>query len=200
MRPLTLLPALLAAAVTAACSAGTPPAGPSAAGPGATSPAALDGVVLTPGLEPSHVEGPVAYEQVPPVGGPHNPVWVRCEVWDSPVPAELAVHALEHGAVWLAHAPDLGPDQRQALRALHDADATTREYVLVSPYEGLPSPVTAAAWGASLAVDDAEDPRLAEFVRRYAGGPQGGEPGAPCTSAPTAVDAAQARALVAEQS
>ena len=194
MRPLLLVPVL---ALLAACSAGTPPAAPVA---GAPTPADIEGVVLTPGLEPSHVEGPVQYQQLPPVGGPHNPVWVRCEVFDSPVPAELAVHAMEHGAVWLAHAPDLPPAQVQRLAALHDADATTKEYVLVSPYEGLPSPVTAAAWGASLAVDDAEDPRLAEFVRRYAGGPQGGEPGAPCTSAPTAVDAAQARALVAEQS
>jgi hypothetical protein len=197
VRPLPLVPGLLALVVVlGACSAGTPPA----AAPGAASSPPIDGVVVTPRLEPSHVEGPVRYEQVPPVGGPHNPVWVRCEVWDSPVPAELAVHSLEHGGVWLAHAPDLPPAQAQRLAALHDLDATTREYVLVSPYEGLPSPVTAAAWGVSLAVDDATDPRLEQFVRRYAGGPQGGEPGAPCTSAPTAVDAAQARALIAEQS
>ena len=55
------------------------------------------------------------------------------------------------------------------------------------------------AWGASLSVPSATDPRLTAFVRRYAGGAQGGEPGAPCTSAPTAVDAAQARALIASQ-
>lgn len=134
------------------------------------------------------------------MGGAHNPAWVRCEVYDTPVPPELAVHALEHGGVWLAHGPDLPAAQVQRLVALHDLDATTHEYVLVSPYDEALSPVVAVAWGASLAVPSADDPRLLRFVGRYAGGAQGGEPGAPCTSAPSALDAAQARALVARQS
>ena len=191
---LTLAP-LLALALVAGCSAGRPPAA------GAPAPdEQIAGVVLTPGIEPSHREGRIAYDRVPPVGGPHNPVWVRCEVYDSPVPPELAVHALEHGAVWLAHDPDLPDAQVQRLAALHELDATTREYVLVSPYEDALSPVVAVAWGASLAVESADDPRLALFLRRYAGGAQGGERGAPCTSAASALDAAQARALIAEQS
>ncbi len=191
---LPLVP-VLALALVAGCSAGRPPAD------GALpADAPIEGVVLTPGIEPSHREGPIRYDRVPPVGGPHNPVWVRCEVYDTPVPAELAVHALEHGGVWLAHAPDLADAQVQRLAALHELDATTHEYVLVSPDEELLSPVVAVAWGASLAVPSADDPRLLPFVRRYAGGAQGGEPGAPCTSAPSALDAEQARALVAAQS
>ena len=92
----------------------------------------IAGVVLTPGIEPGHREGPLEYDRVPPVGGPHNPAWLRCEVYDSPVPQEFAVHSLEHGAVWLAHAPDLPPAQVQRLAALRELDRR-REYVLVSP-------------------------------------------------------------------
>jgi len=51
---------------------------------------------------------------------------------------------------------------------------------VVSPYEDLASPVVAVAWGITLEVESADDPRLAEFVEAYAGGAQGGEPGVPC--------------------
>jgi hypothetical protein len=48
------------------------------------------------------------------------------------------------------------------------------------PLPPLPSAVVASAWGFQLLVDDASDPRLAEFVRRYLNGPLAPEPGAPC--------------------
>jgi len=154
----------------------------------ASAPAADDPVVVEPpaieGLEvlaedPSHehVEGPLEYDRVPPLGGEHNPRWLACDVYDEPVPHEFAVHSLEHGAVWLAHAPDLPADQ---VELLADLAATDREYVLVSPEQGLDSRVVAVTWGAALEASSADDPRLAEFVEAYAGGDQGGEPGAPC--------------------
>jgi hypothetical protein len=165
------LPAVLVLlALVAGCSAGEEPEEPVRAGE-------LDGVVSVEGLSNQHVEGSVTYDQDPPVGGPHNPRWLACDVYDEPVPNELAVHSLEHGGVWLAHDPELPAEQREQLEALADLD---EEYVLVSPYDGLPSPVVASAWGLQLQVEDAEDPRLREFVDAYAGGDQGGEPGVPC--------------------
>jgi hypothetical protein len=38
----------------------------------------------------------------------------------------------------------------------------------------------AVTWGAAIEASSGDDPRLAQFVRAYAGGDQGGEPGAPC--------------------
>ena len=93
------------------------------------------------------------------------------------VPDEFAVHSLEHGAVWLTHAPDLPAEQAEALAGLAQLD---QEYVLVSPYDDLAAPVVAVAWGITLEVESADDPRLVEFVEAYAGGAQGGEPGVPC--------------------
>lgn len=154
----------------------------------ASAPAADDPVVAEPpaieGLEvlaedPSHdhVDGPLEYDRVPPLGGEHSPRWLACDVYDESVPPEFAVHSLEHGAVWLAHAPDLPAEQ---VERLADLAATDREYVLVSPEPGLDSRVVAVAWGAAVEASSADDPRLEEFVAAYAGGGQGGEPGAPC--------------------
>src|SRR5215471_11802091 len=38
----------------------------------------IDGVQSFPGLVASHVEGTLHYDQSPPAGGPHNPVWQDC--------------------------------------------------------------------------------------------------------------------------
>ncbi|MBT9254609.1 DUF3105 domain-containing protein [Phycicoccus sp. MAQZ13P-2] len=128
--------------------------------------------------EPSstHVTAPVAYDQAPPVGGDHNPVWLNCGVYDAPVPNENAVHSLEHGAVWVTYSPDLPARQVHSLFSNLPAD-----YVVVSPHEDLPAPVVASAWGAQLVLDGVDDPRVAEFVREYRQGPQSPEPGAACS-------------------
>jgi hypothetical protein len=139
----------------------------------------IPGVERTSGLSREHVTGPQNYTQEPPVGGTHSPVWMNCGVYDQPVPEESGVHSLEHGAVWITYLPNLPDDQVQALRAL----ARNRSYMLVSPWkdDSLPSPIVASAWGLQLKVDQANDPRLAEFARRYANGPQTPEPGALCS-------------------
>ena len=140
----------------------------------------IPGVEQFSGLSRAHVTGPITYPQVPPVGGPHNPIWQNCGVYDEPVPSEFAVHSLEHGAVWITYRPELPDTEVQQLRQL----ARGQPYVLLSPWPAeppLPSPIVASAWGLQLKVESAADPRLAEFVQRYAGGPQTPEPGAPCT-------------------
>jgi hypothetical protein len=139
----------------------------------------LHGVEKLEGLSPAHMPGPIAYDRVPPAGGPHAPVWVNCGVYPQPVPVEMAVHSLEHGAVWITYRPDLPPPDVLALAAL----ARGQTHVLVSPWAvtpPLPSAVVASAWGYQLLVDDAADPRLEEFVRNYVNGMLAPEPGAPC--------------------
>jgi len=48
-----------------------------------------------------HVAGPIAYTEKPPMGGAHNVVWQNCGVYEALIHSEHAVHALEHGAVWI---------------------------------------------------------------------------------------------------
>lgn len=124
-----------------------------------------------------HVTTPVRYPQTPPAGGPHNPVWLNCGVYASPVPNENAVHDLEHGAVWITYRPDLPAAQLATLKQLVGAQT----YLDLTPYPGLPAPVVASAWGKQLRADGASDPRLARFVAAYRLNPAAPEPGAPCT-------------------
>lgn len=128
-------------------------------------------------LSRDHVEGEVAYPQDPPVGGAHWPAWANCGVYSDPIPNELGVHSLEHGAFWITYRPDLPPDQL----ALLERDVDGRPYGLLSPYPDLPSPVVITAWGVQLRVDSADDPALADFIDDYGDGSKAPEPGAACT-------------------
>jgi hypothetical protein len=123
-----------------------------------------------------HTNDPVTYAQTPPVGGNHMPIWLNCGVYPKPVKNELAVHALEHGAVWVTYRPDLPAAQVQKL-----VSEVPDTYMVVSPYPGIPAPVVASAWGVQLPLTGVDDPRLEEFIAKYRQGPQTPEPGAACT-------------------
>ncbi|KQQ03838.1 hypothetical protein ASG06_10270 [Rathayibacter sp. Leaf185] len=124
----------------------------------------------------THVAGTVDYPQTPPAGGPHNSVWMNCGVYDQPVPNENAVHDLEHGAVWATYDPSLPQAEVDALIA-----AMPDTYAVVSPYEGLESPIVLSAWDAQVAIDSPDDPRIDAFIERFWQSSTAPEPGAPCT-------------------
>jgi len=156
----------------------------------------IAGVVLVQGLSHQHVTRKVDYPTHPPMGGPHWAPqglgvygWQACAIYTQPVVDEFAVHSLEHGAVWITYLPSVPAAQVAQLRLL---DGIRPDYVIVSPYPGQASPITLTAWGAQLGVTSATDARLAEFVREYAGGPQGGEPGADCAHGSTLAQARDA--------
>ena len=129
-----------------------------------------------------HTEEDVDYEQSPPVGGVHNPVWQNAGFYEQPIRDENAVHTLEHGAVWIAYSPDLPADQQDRIRELVEGQTC----MLASPYEGLSSPIVASAWGKQLSLNSANSPDLERFVRAYRQGPQTPEPGATCTGGTSA--------------
>lgn len=125
------------------------------------------------------MQGVVDYPQTPPVGGPHAGTWQNCGSYDEPLTSELAVHSMEHGAVWITYRDDI--DDASVTRINELAD---EPYVLASPWagdEGLPSSVVVSAWGRQLEIEDATGDDLASFVRAFAQGEQTPEPGAPCT-------------------
>ena len=196
MRPLTrrlVVPAAVLA--LAGCSGGggkaTPTPTPAVSGE-------IAGVKAYPGQSHEHVTRKVDYPNHPPTGGPHwAPTglgvygWQACAVYGEPVVDEFAVHSLEHGAVWLTYLPSAPSTDVAQLKAL---DGIRPAYVIVSPYPAQASPVMATAWGLQLGVSSASDPRLAQFVRQYAGGGQGGEYGADCAHGSTLQQARDALA------
>ena len=137
-------------------------------------PANLDDVQFFKGLTNLHTEDDVDYGQVPPVGGPHDPVWLDCGRYDEPVRDENAVHDLEHGAIWITYDTHLSDRDVDALESVLPDNA------ILSPYDGLPAPVVVTAWARQLALTGADDPRLELFLDAYADGRTSPEPLASC--------------------
>ncbi|MFC4455182.1 DUF3105 domain-containing protein [Deinococcus sonorensis] len=124
-----------------------------------------------------HDTGAVTYAETPPVGGPHHPTWFNCGVYPDPIQDAMAVHSLEHGAVWITYRPALPAAQRRALEHLVDGHT----YTLLSPYPGLKDAVVISGWNRQLRVTDASDPRLGKFLAKFEQGTQAPERGAPCS-------------------
>ncbi|MGY1722402.1 DUF3105 domain-containing protein [Blastococcus sp. SYSU DS0533] len=110
-----------------------------------------------------HDDGPIEYTESPPVGGQHANLWADCTgtVYDVDIRHENAVHSLEHGAVWVTYNPD----------EVSDADVETLAGLvegvsgrMLSPYEGLDSPISLQSWGHQLKVDSADDERIKQFA------------------------------------
>jgi hypothetical protein len=125
-----------------------------------------------------HVETPVTYAQTPPAGGEHNPVWLNCGVYSKPVPNENAVHSLEHGAIWVTYDPSISATELDTLKS-----KLPSTYAVLSPYEGLPSPIVLSGWNVQLQVDSAADKRIPAFFEEYWKSLSVPEPGAMCTGA-----------------
>jgi hypothetical protein len=78
-----------------------------------------------------HTLADVHYDRSPPAGGAHGAYAAPCAFVDEALPEELYVHAMEHGAVWLAYEPTLPAADLAVLRGL------TQEYddVAASPWD-----------------------------------------------------------------
>ena len=127
-----------------------------------------------------HTRGTVDYPETPPVGGEHDPVWADCTgtVYAAPIRPENAVHSLEHGAVWITYDPGLtDAGDVDVLTAL----VTGVPGLMLSPFPGQGTAVSAQAWDHQVQVADAGDPRIAQFAELLAFNPETTpEPGAPC--------------------
>ena len=65
---------------------------------------------------------PLTYATNPPSGGDHWPIWAAFKIYTTPVPREMYVHDLEHGAIVLAYkCTGACPDVVAALTSVLDA-------------------------------------------------------------------------------
>jgi hypothetical protein len=144
----------------------------------------VQGVQTFPDLPAGHVDpAPVDYQAQfgmnPPAGGPHWAAWLNCGVYTQPQENERAVHALEHGALWITYDDaKLSDADVQTLR-----DELPDTFIVLSPYVGLDAPVVASGWGVQLKLDGVDDSRLADFVAKYWKSPDVPEFGARCDGA-----------------
>ncbi|EAR24065.1 hypothetical protein A20C1_02334 [marine actinobacterium PHSC20C1] len=160
---------VLALIITLVVTNGTPKVSPEAI--------EIDGLQNYPDTAAGHVQGAVEYAQSPPAGGEHAAAWLNCGIYTEPVPNENAVHALEHGAVWITYNPDevTGND----LKSLQDAVPST--YSVLSPMPDLQSPVVISAWANQVELNGVDDPRLQDFVDKFWQAGDSPEIGASCS-------------------
>lgn len=119
------------------------------------------------------------YGMNPPAGGNHWQAWLNCGVYTEPQQNENAVHALEHGAVWITYNPDeVSEDDISAMR-----ENLPDTYMVISPYPGLQAPVVASAWGNQVELDSVDDSRLTDFVDKFWRSGDVPEPTATCSGA-----------------
>ena len=132
-----------------------------------------------------HQAGRITYTESPPMGGPHNVAWQNCGIYDVPIHNEHAVHSLEHGAVWITYRPDLPASDVQRLKA-----TAADDFMLLSPYPGLATPIVASAWNHQMPFTSASDPGLKRFIDEYKNNPTSTpEFGAPCAGGTSATAA-----------
>ncbi len=110
-----------------------------------------------------HKTTAVRYDQSPPFGGEHDPVWADCTgtVYAKPIRSENAVHSLEHGGVWITYRPDLPAGEVDALKRR----VAGVDYMLMSPYPGLKTKVSLQSWGHQLFVGSVDDKRIDTFIK-----------------------------------
>lgn len=131
----------------------------------------------------------VAYTHSPPFGGRHDGAWAQCTgvVYPQAIRTETAVHSLEHGAVWITYNPDLISDDDVELLTER---VTGIGYMLMSPYPTLDAPISLQSWGHQLKLDNAEDPRIDQFISALRLNPAAfPEVGATCAVSPLSFNA-----------
>jgi hypothetical protein len=107
------------------------------------------------------------------------------------------VHAMEHGAVWIAYNPDA--IKGKALDTLR-AKVEGQPYMMLSPYPGLDSPISLQSWGHQLKLSNANDTRIGDFITSLRENEyQNPEPGGRCDSQGTGFDVANPPPFVAEK-
>jgi hypothetical protein len=138
----------------------------------------IRGVVQYPRPASGHDDSIVFDEtELPPAGGEHYNVWQNCGIYTEPVQTGNAIHAMEHGAVWITYQPALVADEVATLEEI----GRGQTFLLVSPYPGQRSPVVLTAWGIQLEAESADDGRIEQFIERYRLGSQTPELGGGCT-------------------
>lgn len=127
-------------------------------------PQELPGVESPPYQGQGHVLAgeTVQYGTPTPTSGRHAASSPRCGIFSQQMPAEFAVHALEHGAVVLWY-----DEQNNEIAAgLSEIVGKFDDRVILSPSGQLDRPVVATAWNRLKSYDSA-DPEIEEFIDTY---------------------------------
>jgi hypothetical protein len=125
----------------------------------------------------------LTYATNPPSGGDHWAIWAAFREYTRPVPHEMLVHDLEHGAIVLLYrCADGCPDVVAALDSVFKSQADPLclgipggppARMVLAPDPALETPIAAAAWGATYTATCIDKDSLQKFVNdHYGHGPE----------------------------
>ena len=123
-----------------------------------------------------HTDENVDSPTTPPAGGDHLGIWHTCGIYKVELLDEAAVHALEHGAVWVTYKPEIEKEEIIKLTTM----LSGKPKILLSPHSEQMSPIVATSWGRRLEIETANDPRLNKFVDFFMDGEAAPEAGITC--------------------
>ena len=115
----------------------------------------------TPASDASHIEGPIAYDSLPPAGGPHMPCWAEWGIHTEPVEAINFVHNQEHGGIiFLYNCPE-GCDEE--LEVLTQLVQELNYLTILSPYPDMDHKFAVTAWEHRMLMNCLDIDALSEF-------------------------------------
>lgn len=127
-----------------------------------------------------HTPGKVVYPFFPPVRGMHYPAWYNCGVYLKALDDRLAVHSMEHGALWITYKPTTDKKKLDFLQGL----AKNNPYRLMSMHSKQKADVVLTSWGIQLTVTKWDEKAIKAFADKYTNNPETTpEFGAPCSGA-----------------
>lgn len=124
---------------------------------------------------------PITYVSNPPTSGDHWPVWAMFKQYDAPVPRQMLVHDMEHGAIVMSFdCPSGCADVVDAFVAAKNAFGTDPLCVatnptgpsarfVITPDPLLVTPIAIAGWRASYTATCIDPPSIADFVEKHYG-------------------------------
>lgn len=106
------------------------------------------------------------YNSNPPTGGWHYGQPAQTGIYDKEFPDEQLIHNLEHSHIWIAHKPDLAPEQ---IEKLADIAKGFGSKIIMAPRSANDSPIAIVAWEHLLKLESVDESQIRAFTTAYRG-------------------------------
>jgi len=105
----------------------------------------------------------VNYKTNPPTSGGHLDQAENWGVYDREIDDKAAVHALEHGGIWISY-KDIAGDEKAILEKIGQDNSQS---VIVSPRSGNDVKIAVVSWGKMMKLDSPDGALIQKYIDTY---------------------------------